>query len=288
MRRMLYVLCGVIFLVLVVGLFSFTVDATECAVVTQWGRPVRTIEDPGLNLKWPSPVQEVNRFDRRLQLFESRLVEFLTKDKKNVVVKFFVAWRIEEPKHFFLSVGNVSTAEQKLDDILISKSGAAVGDYEFDDLISTEKEVRIRDLEERIQVDLQAQTLRDYGIRIDTVGISRLALPESNAYSVYNRMKAERKAIANKYRAEGEEKAAGIRAHADREKSDLISEGYHKAQVILGEGEAEAARIYTEAFQRDPEFYQFWRTLETYDKILDEKSILVLSEDSELFKYLRK
>ena len=288
MRRMLYVLCGVIVLAVMVGLFTFTVNATECAVVTQWGRPVRTLEDPGLNLKWPPPVQKVNRFDRRLQLFESRLVEFLTKDKKNVVVKFFVAWRIEEPKHFFLSVSDVTTAEQKLDDILISKGGAAVGDYEFDDLISTEKKVRIGDLEARIQVDLEAQTLRDYGIRIDTVGISRLALPESNAYSVYNRMKAERKAIANKYRAEGEEKAAGIRAHAEREKSDLISEGYHNAQVILGEGEAEAAKIYTEAFQRDPEFYQFWRTLDTYDKILDEKSILVLSEDSELFKYLRK
>lgn len=288
MKRMLYVLCGAIVLAVMVSLFTFTVNVTECAVVTQWGRPVRTIEDPGLNVKWPPPVQKVNRFDRRLQLFESRLVEFLTKDKKNVVVKFFVVWRIEEPKAFFLSVSDVATAEQKLDDILISKGGAAVGDYEFDDLISIEKEVRIGDLEERIQVDLEAQTLRDYGIRINTVGISRLALPESNAYSVYNRMKAERKAIANKYRAEGEEKAAGIRARADREKSDLISEGYHRAQVILGEGEAEAAKIYTEAFQRDPEFYQFWRTLEVYDKILDEKSILVLSEDSELFKYLRR
>lgn len=288
MRRMIYVLCGVMVLAMLVGLFTFTVNATEHAVVTQWGRPVRTIDDPGLNLKWPPPVQKVNRFDRRLQLFESRLVEFLTKDKKNVVMRFFVVWRIEEPKHFFLSVSDVATAEQKLDDILISKGGAAVGDYDFDDLISTEKEVRIEDLEKRIQVDLEAQTLRDYGIRIDRVGISRLALPESNAYSVYNRMKAERKAIANKYRAEGEEKAAGIRARADREKSDLISEGYQRAQVILGEGEAEAAKIYTEAFQRDPEFYQFWRTLETYDKILDEKSILVLSEDSELFKYLRK
>jgi membrane protease subunit HflC len=288
MRRVLYLCSGVILVGLLVSLFTFTVDATECAVVTQWGRPVRTIDDPGLNLKWPPPIQKVNRFDRRLQLFESRLVEFLTKDKKNVVVKFFVVWKIEKSKEFFLSVSDVTTAEQKLDDILISKGGAAVGDYEFEDLISTEREVRIGDLEERIKVDLESQTLRDYGIRIDTVGISRLALPESNAYSVYQRMRAERKAIANKYRAEGEEKAAGIRAHADREKSDLISEGYQQAQVILGEGEAEAARIYTEAFQRDPEFYQFWRTLESYDRILDEKSILVLSEDSELFKYLRK
>lgn len=288
MKKALYVVGGAIVLATVLALVTFTVDATESAVVTQWGRPVRTIEDPGLELKWPPPVEKVNRFDRRLQLFESRLVEFLTGDKKNVVVKFFVVWRIERPKQFFLSVSDVATAEQKLDDILISKGGAAVGDYEFDDLISTEREIRIADLEERIRDDLGAQTLRDYGIRIDSVGISRLALPESNAWSVYNRMRAERKAIANKYRAEGEERAAGIRAHADREKSDLISEGYREVQVILGEGEAEAARIYSEAFRRDPEFYQFWRTLESYDEILDEKSILVLSEDSELFKYLRE
>ena len=205
MRRMIYFLCGAIIVAGMVSLFTFTVNATECVVVTQWGRPVRTIEDPGLKVKWPPPVQKVNRFDQRLQMLESRLVEFLTKDKKNVVVKFFVVWRIEEPKHFFLSVSDVGTAEQKLDDILISKGGAAVGDYEFDELISTEKKVRIGDLEQRIEIDLEAQTLRDYGIRIDTVGISRLALPESNAYSVYNRMKAERKAIANKYRAEGED-----------------------------------------------------------------------------------
>lgn len=288
MRRLAYLCLGMVALAALADLFTFAVSATEFAVVTQWGRPVRTIENPGLQLKWPLPIQKVDRFDRRLQLFESRLVEFLTKDKKNVVVKFFVVWGIEKPKDFFLSVSDVATAEQKLDDILISKGGAAVGDYEFEDLISTEREVRIGDLEHSIKVDLEAQTLRDYGIRIDTVGISRLALPESNAYSVYNRMRAERKAIANKYRAEGEEKAAGIRARADREKSDLISTGYQKAQIILGEGEAEAARIYTEAFQRDPEFYQFWRTLESYDKILDEKTILVLSEDSELFKYLRK
>ena len=208
MKKLLYLLCGAIVLAVLVGLFTFTVNATESAVVTQWGRPVRTIEDPGLKLKWPPPVQKVNRFDRRLQLFESRLVEFLTKDKKNVVVKFFVVWGIGKPKEFFLSVSDVATAEQKLDDILISKGGAAVGDYEFEDLISTEREVRIGDLEQRIRGDLEAQTLRDYGIRIDTVGISRLALPESNAWSVYNRMRAERKAIANKYRAEGEEKAA--------------------------------------------------------------------------------
>ncbi len=288
MKRIIWIAGALIIACVLVALFTFTVNETEYVVLTQFGRPVRTIDKPGLNFKLPVPIQKVNRFDRRLQLFESRLVEFLSKDKKNVVLKFFVAWRIENAMLFFQSVGVASIAEQKLDDILISKGGAAIGDYEFEDLISTEREIKISELENRIRDDLEAQTLRDYGIRINEVGISRLALPESNAWSVYNRMRAERRAIANKYRAEGEEQASGIRAQADREKSDLVSEAYQQSQVIRGEGEAEAARIYTQAFQKDPEFYQFWRTLQTYKKILDEKTTLVLSEDSELFKYLRK
>jgi membrane protease subunit HflC len=288
MKRVVWVVIGLIAVSIVITLVTFTVREGECALVTQFGRPVRTIEKPGLNFKWPVPIQTVNRFDRRLQLFESRLVEFLTKDKKNVVLKFFVLWKLDKAKEFFLSVGNTATAEQKLDDILISKGGAAVGDYEFEDLISTKAESKIGELEKRIQTDLEAQTLRDYGYGIQKVGISRLALPEANAGSVFNRMRAERKAIANKYRAEGEQQAAAIRAKADREKSDLISEASRQAQIIRGKGEAEAAKIYAEAFKHDPEFYQFWRTLDSYRSILDSNTALVLSEDSELFKYLRR
>jgi membrane protease subunit HflC len=273
---------------LLLSLFTFTVSESEVAVVTQFGKPVRIIQEAGLNFKWPVPVQKVNRFDRRLQLFESRLVEFLTKDKKNIVIKCYVCWQIQEPMKFFQSVGLASAAQQKLEDILISKGGAAIGDFEFESLISLDMAVRLSGLERRIQENLEAQTLRDYGIRIVEVGVSQLALPEANAYSVYNRMRAERKAIANKYRAEGREQAAIIRAGADREKSDILSKAYEEGQVIMGEGEAEAARIYADAFSKDPDFYQFWRTLETYRKILDEKTTLVLSEDSELFKYLGK
>jgi membrane protease subunit HflC len=125
MKRVVWVAIGLIALSIAITLITFTVSEGECALVTQFGRPVRTIENPGLNFKWPVPIQTVNRFDRRLQLFESRLVEFLTKDKKNVVLKFFVLWKLDKPKEFFLSVGNTATAEQKLDDILISKGGAS-------------------------------------------------------------------------------------------------------------------------------------------------------------------
>jgi membrane protease subunit HflC len=125
-------------------------------------------------------------------------------------------------------------------------------------------------------------------MEIKSVEVDRLALPEANAYSVYQRMKEERNAIADKYRAEGEEQAAKIRAEADRQKSEILSKAYEESQKIRGEGEAEAARIYAEAYSRDPEFYQFWRTLQSYQKILDEKTTLVLSEDSELLRYLGK
>ena len=288
MRKVIWWIGGLVVLVIVIAMFTFTVNETDYAVVTQFGRAVRTFEQPGLKLKWPVPVQRVHRFDKRLQLFEGRLIEFLTKDKKNIIIKSYVCWQIGNPMEFFQSVGSGAVAEQKLEDILISKGGAAIGDFEFEDLISVDDTVRIAELESRIEDNIREQTLRDYGIEIVEVGISRLALPEANAYSVYNRMKAEREAIANKYRAEGKEQAAIIRAAADREKSDIISEAYGESQVVMGEGEAEAARIYSSAFSRDPDFYQFWRTMETYRKILDEKTTLILSEDSELFKYLRK
>lgn len=288
MKQSIWVLGGIALLGLIIALVTFTVDETDYVVVTQFGRPVRTVTESGLQFKLPYPAQRVNRFDRRLQVFESRLIEFLARDKKNIIIKFFVCWRVKDPKLFLQAVGTNMVAEQKLDDILTSKGGAAIGDFDFDDLISVEQDIRIDELNERVQTNIEEQALRDYGILVTEVGISRLALPESNAFSVYNRMRAERKAIANKYRAEGKEMASGIRAKADRDKSEILSKAYQEAQIIQGEGEAEAARIYAEAFQKDLGFYQFWRTMESYRKILDEKTTLVLSEDSELFKYLKE
>lgn len=287
-QQTIWVPGGIVLLVLIIALVTYAVDETEYVVVTQFGRPVRTVTESGLQFKLPYPIQEANRFDRRLQVFESRLIEFLTRDKKNIVVKFFVCWGVKDPKLFLQAVGTNTVAEQKLDDILTSKGGAAIGDFNFDDLISVEQDIRIDELNERVRTNIEEQSLRDYGILVTEVGISRLALPESNVFSVYNRMRADRKAIASKYRAEGKEMASGIRAKADRDRSEILSNAYQESQIIRGEGEAEAARIYAEAFQKDLKFYQFWRTMESYRKILNEKTTLVLSEDSELFKYLRE
>lgn len=272
----------------ILSLTCFVVGENRFAVVTQFGKPVRIIDKAGLYFKLPDPVQTVDRYDHRLQLFESKPVEYLTKDKKNIILKCFMCWRVVEPKRYFQSLGAMTLARQRLEDILISKGGAAVGDFEFEDLVTLSGQPKIGQLVEHMKSAIDRQTQRHFGIRILEVGISQLALPQENAKSVYERMKAERKAIANKYRAEGREKAAMIKAQADREHSLILSEAYRQSQVLMGQGEAEAAQVYAKAFGQDPEFYRFWRTLETYRKILDEKTTLVLTDQSPLFEYLKK
>ncbi len=288
MKILAWTAIPVIILILGAAMFTFTVDETDYVVLTRFGKPIEEPLEPGLHFRLPYPIDRVNRIDRRVKIYQGRLMEFLTKDKKNIVVQCYITWQVKDPLTFFASVGSVALAEEKLEDILTSKGGAAVGDFDFDNLISVTNEIMISDMEERIQEQIGKAAQKYFGVEILDTGISRLTLPEANEYAVYDRMRAERKAIANKYRAEGEEKASGIRAEADKEMSDIVSTAYQNAQIIKGEGEAEAARIYAEAFSEDPEFYQFWRTLETYRKILDEKTTLVLTEDSELFKYLRQ
>ena len=288
MKKLLICLGVILGVVLVLSMFTFVVDQTQYVVLTQFGRPVKVYDQPGLKFKLPLPIQKVNRIDRRLLVFESRLLELLTKDKKNLVIKCYVCWRVLEPMHFFQAVGNRAMAEQRIEDVLIAKAGASLGGFEFEELLNSEEQIKIPELEEKIRESIGEQVKKNFGIEIVKVGISRLQLPETNTYSVYNRMREERKAIANKYRAEGQEQASKIKAEADRQKAEIIAEAQKQAEIIKGEGEAEAVKIYAQTAGKDPEFFKFWRTLQVYKKILDEKTTLILSEDSELFKYLSK
>ena len=288
MKKVLVSLGVILGIVLIISIFTFVVDQTQYVVLTQFGRPVKVYDQPGLKFKLPLPIQKVNRIDRRLLVFESRLLELLTKDKKNMVIKCYVCWRVADPMLFFQAVGSQAMAEQRIEDVLIAKAGASLGEFEFEELLSTEEQIKIPLLEKKIKENIGEQVKKNFGIEIVKVGISRLQLPEANTYSVYNRMREERKAIAKKYRAEGQEQASKIKAEADRKKAEIIAEAKKQAEIIKGEGEAEAVKIYAQTAGKDPEFFKFWRTLQVYKKILDEKTTLVLSEDSELFKYLSK
>ena len=276
-----WVWCGAALLLVWLSLFS--VRETESVLVTQFGKPLYTVTGAGLHVKWF--FQSANYFDRRLRIYNPRPSEFLTRDKKNLVIETYVAWRIQDPKRFVETVGDPSAAEMRLHDIVWSGLSAALGIEDLEAIVSTNVEVvRAKDMLDRLSGATDRAALRQYGIEVLDVRIKRLNLPEQNKQSVYARMRAERERIARQYRAEGEEQALGIRADADRQKEELLSLAYKQAEKTKGEGDAESTRIYGEAYSRNPKFYKLLRTLESYKKILDDKTTAILSSDSELLK----
>ncbi len=280
------VIPAVLLAVILVWMTFFTVDVTEHAVVTQFGEPVAVVTEPGLRLKVPL-VQQVRRFDARLQVLEPQQAEFLTNDKKNVVVNYFAVWRIQDPLRYFRRLPSEAAASGQMTDVLSSELGAALARLPFDALISTDPgKRRLAEMVAAIEADAKAVTEREYGIELVEFDVRRMSFPDQNRRSVFERMRAERERIARRFRSEGEEEARKIRAQADREESQILAEAYREAEILRGEGQAQATRIYGEAIAKDPEFYEFTRTLEAYRKFLDDKTTLVLPSDSELMRLL--
>jgi membrane protease subunit HflC len=265
----------------------FTVRETEFVLITQFGRPLYTVEDAGLHAKWP--FHSAMYFDRRLRIYNPRPSEFLTRDKKNVVIENYVVWSIQDPGRFVQAVGDATAAEMRLHDIIWSGLSAALGTHDLDSIVSPGPEkVQAASLLDGLTALTGKAALEQYGIRVVDVRIKRINLPEQNKQSVYARMRAERERIARQYRAEGEEQALAIRAAADRQREEILSSAYKEAEKLRGEGDAESTRIYGQAHSRNPRLYKLLRTLESYRKILDEKTTAILSSDSELLKVLTR
>ena len=280
-------LAGGLIVAAVVLLFRtfFAVSETEFVLITQFGRPLYTVTDAGLHAKWA--FQSATFFDRRLRIYSPRPSEFLTRDKKNIVVDSYVAWRIEDPNRFVQSVGDPVAAEMRLHDIVWSGLSAALGTHDLDALVTPDAaKAQTTGLMDNLAALTDRTALAQYGIQVADVRIRRLNLPEQNKQSVYARMRAERERIARQYRAEGEEQALGIRADADRQKAEILSAAYKEAEKIRGQGDAESTRIYGQAYSKNPQFYKLLRTLEAYKKVLDDKTTAILSSDSELLKIL--
>ncbi|MFQ5870317.1 MAG: protease modulator HflC [Candidatus Zixiibacteriota bacterium] len=276
---------GLVVLILLYSCF-FTVQVTEYAVVTMFGKPIRVIYEPGLKLKVPV-IQRVYEFDNRLQVFDPPDTEFLTLDKKNIIASSFMVWKIADPLKFWQSVLDLNGAQSRLLDVVSAELGAALGEVLFSSLISTNREEsRLREVEERLTKNCRDLASRDYGIEIADVRLRRLSFPEQNKESVFNRMRAERGRIAKKFRSEGEEEATKIRARADRERAEILAAAEEESKKIRGTGEAEATKIYAQAFRKNPEFYDFLRTLEAYENFIDEKTTVVLPADAELMRLL--
>jgi modulator of FtsH protease HflC len=278
-------LAGGIALLLLMWLIFFSVRETESVLITQFGKPLYTVADAGLHVKWP--FQTATYFDRRLRIYNPRPSEFLTRDKKNVVIESYVAWKIQDPKRFVETVSDPVGAEMRLHDIVLSGLSAALGTHDLETIVLTNLQTAKADeMLDRLSSLTDRAALERYGIAVVDVRIKRLNLPEQNKQSVYARMRAERERIARQYRAEGEEQALSIRADADRQKEEILSAAYKEAERVKGEGDAEATRVYSQAYSRNPAFYKLLRTLESYKKIFDDKTTAILSTDSELLKIL--
>ena len=278
---------GAAAVLLLAWLTFFSVRETEFVLVTQFGRPLYTVRDAGLHVKWP--FQAAAYFDRRLRIYDPRPSEFLTRDKKNIVIENYVAWRIQDPKRFVETVGDPVAAEMRLHDIVWSGLSAALGMQDLETIVSTNPQtVKAAGLLDHLSADTGRAALQQYGIEVVDVRIKRLNLPEQNKQSVYARMRAERERIARQYRAEGEEQALSIRADADRQKEEILSVAYKQAEQVKGEGDAESTRTYSQAYSRNPRFYKLLRTLESYKKIFDDKTTAILSSDSELLKVMMR
>jgi membrane protease subunit HflC len=277
----------ILLLALFAGLCCYAVKDYEVVIITQFGKPVRTVEKAGLHFKLPGIIEQVNRFDRRGDVFETAPTQLLLGDKKPIIVSCFVAWTVDTPLTFFQSMGSADNAVQKISDMVNSRLSIVLGDYTDEDIINTNADsVKLADIEARMVTVTNQRARERYGVHILKVGVQRLAYPSAVIEAVYDRMKSERRKEADKIKAEGAEVASRLMAKADKEAREIKAEADKEALVLAGEGERQAMRIYTEAYSEDPEFYEFLQSLETYGEILGKETTLILSSESELFKYL--
>jgi membrane protease subunit HflC len=286
MRRL--TIPAVVVAVLAIGYGAvFTVPEREVAIVSQFGNPKRIVEDAGIHLKAPLGVHQVIRIDRRLNVFETQVIQLMLGDRNPVVVTCYVAWRVSDPLRYYQSLGDATNAELKLGDLINAEMGTVLGLFELADVINTDAEqVKLGQIEQQIFDNAASRADQVFGIELVRVGVRRFGYPPIVSKAVFDRMKAEREKEASRHRAEGKELATGIEAETDREVAEILANAYKEAETIKGEGDSEAMRIYGEAYGKDQEFFLFLKSLETYEKVLDENSTVVLSTDSDLFRYL--
>jgi len=271
-------------LIAIVGLSTvFTVDETRQVVILQFGEPVRIIKTPGLHFKLPAPLQVAQHFDDRLLEYDVAPEEILSKDKKSLIVDNYVRWRIIDPLLFLQTVQTEPIAKTRIDDIVYSELRRELGTHNMSEIITENREL----IMEKVTRESAIAT-KPYGIEVVDVRLKRVDLPQNNEQSIYRRMQAERIRQANKFRSEGEEESQKIKASTDKDKTIILANAYKEAEEVKGEGEAKAVDIYARAFSKDPDFYEFYRTLETYKIILDKKTTLVLPTNSKLFDILNQ
>jgi membrane protease subunit HflC len=293
-------------------LSAYTVDQTGQVIVTQFGRPVgEPITEPGLHFKLPF-VQQVNRFDKRYLAWDGPMVEMSTKDKTYILVDTFARWRITDAMRYYLRLRDERSAQSRLEDILGSETRTAIARHELIEVVRSDKERQplrdeglaaqlpevglrpIRVGRQQIEKDVfesAAPKLAEFGIELLDVRFKRLNYNPEVLERIHQRMISERLQIAQRFRSEGEGEAARIAGNKERDINEIASTAYKRVQEIVGEADAKATEIYAKAYTQRPEaaeFYRFLKSMETYRRIIDRDTTIVLSTRSDLFSLLKR
>lgn len=259
----------------------FIVDQRQCAIVFQFGKEIRVIDQPGLKFKVPL-IQEVSYFDRRLLNIEVEAKELTAADGKRIIVDALARYRIQDPVRFYKTVYNHQGLKIRLNKILEGGIRKVIGKLQLSDLLSNARSNIMTQIR-----DIINQEAENFGILVEDVRIKRADLPQENSAAIYKRMQTEREKEAKQIRAEGHEEAARIRSIADKKRQLILAEAHRQSEIIKGEGEEIAALTYNTAYRIDPDFYKFYRYLEAYkNSFADGNTHLVISPSSQFLKYL--
>ncbi|MRN51724.1 protease modulator HflC [Paenibacillus monticola] len=284
MRKKWFILTPIVVILILASASLFVVKEGEYKIVLRFGEAIRAVSEPGLKLKLPF-IENTSTLPKYQMTYESSPTTILTKDQKPIVVDNYTVWRITNASQFLKTVQSVSGGVQRLDEAVYNSVRRKLSEVNYDNIIS-EKTERGNINDEITKDVIEALKRDDYGIEVIDVRIKRTDLPEENKQSVYNRMISDRQSIAARYLSEGDEESRKRTSKADRTSTELLAQARADAKQIISEGEGEAAKIYNLAYGKDPEFYSFYRTLQSYVTTLQNEPVIMLPIDSPYTKIL--
>ncbi len=262
------------------NLVYFTVDETQVAVVQEFGNTVQEITKPGLYARMPF-TQNIVYLDKRILIYDIKPRSLITGDRKSLEIDNYALWRIEDPKLFIKKLkGIIGDAQSRLDELVYNNLRNVLAKHTFEEIVSSKRQVFLHEVTQET-----SKQVSEFGMKIIDVRIRRADLPQANEQAVFQRMQTERQREAALFRAEGDQQARNIRSQADKDQQITFAEARQKAEQLKGEGDAQALEVYANAASQDPEFYRFWRTLESYRRSFKEGDSIILSTESDYFKY---
>jgi membrane protease subunit HflC len=274
-------------LAIVFSAMGIVVREGQAVLVTRFGRPLRAATQAGLHWKLPWPIDQASLLDMRRRVYETGHTEMLTRDKKNIIARTFVVWRVGDALAFSQAIATQADAEGKLDGLLTNAAIGTLGGHDLSALVSTNpSDLQVDQIEAELLASTAPVALRNYGVTIEQIRLERLALPEENVAAVFDQMRAERRQFAARFQAEGDLEASRIRSEAELEAARARAKGAEETARIRGESAAKIAKTYADAHGSDPALYRFTRSLDSMDKLVKSNTSLILRTDSEPFTLL--